>query len=70
MNQNERRKYLIENLLKEQPRYARMRIPSEANEQRTMLRSLMNIRMPGFISNEFLQVQDEYLTEVGEEKGI
>ena len=69
MNQNERRKYLIENLLKEQPRYAKMRIPSEVNEQKTILRSLMNIRMPGFISNEFLQIQDDYLAEVCEEKG-
>lgn len=70
MNQNERRNYLIENLLKEQPRYAKMRIPSEVNEQKTILRSLMNIRMPGFISNEFLQIQDEYLEEVKKEKGI
>ena len=61
MNQSERRTYLIENLLKEQPRYAKMQIPSEANEQRTILRSLMNIRMPGFISEDFLQIQDEYL---------
>ena len=30
----------------------------------------MNIRMPGFISNEFLQIQDEYLEEVKKEKGI
>lgn len=70
MNQSERRTYLIENLLKEQPRYAKMQIPSEANEQRTILRSLMNIRMPGFISEDFLQMQDEYLAEIRKEKGM
>ena len=70
MNQSERRAYLIENLLKEQPRYAKMQIPSEANEQRTILRSLINIRMPGFISEDFLQIQDEYLAEIRKEKGM
>jgi O-acetyl-ADP-ribose deacetylase (regulator of RNase III) len=69
MTQNERRKYLIENLLKEQPRYARIQVPSDVNEQRIVLRSLMNIRMPGFISEEFRQVQNEYLSAVREEKG-
>ena len=70
MNQSERRTFLIENLLKEQGGYAKMQIPSEENEQRTMLRSLMNIRMPGFISEDFLQIQDEYLAEIRKEKGM
>ena len=70
MNQSERRRYLIENLLKEQPRYAKMQISTDGNGQREILRSLMNIRMPGFISEEFLQIQDEYLAEVRKEKGI
>lgn len=69
MNQSERRRYLIENLLKEDPRYAKMKIPGNSQEQRTVLRSLMNIRMPGFISEEFLEIQDEYLAQVREEKG-
>ena len=69
MKQSDRRKYLIEKLLKEQPRYSKLQIPSEANEQRTILRSLMNIRMPGFISEDFLQIQDEYLSEIRKEKG-
>ena len=69
MNQSERRTYLIENLLKEQGGYAKMQIPSEENEQRTILRSLMNIRMPRFISEEFQQIQDEYLAEIRKEKG-
>jgi O-acetyl-ADP-ribose deacetylase (regulator of RNase III) len=70
MNQTERRTYLIKTLLKEQPRYAKMRIPSDTQEQKNLLRSLMNIRMPGGVDEEFLRVQDEYLQQVNSEKGI
>ncbi len=70
MNQKERRRYLIENLLKEQPRYRKMMIPGREDEQRQLLRSLMNIRMADAISDEFLAIQDDYLSEVREEKGI
>jgi O-acetyl-ADP-ribose deacetylase (regulator of RNase III) len=70
MNQNENRRYLIERLLQEQPRYAGMRIPEDEGEQRTLLRSLLNVRMPAEIDDEFVRVQDEYLTEVNREKGV
>mgnify|MGYP000068428114 CR=1 FL=1 len=46
MNQDDRRKYLIKELLKERPEYENMQIPSDAGEQKMLLRSLMNIRMP------------------------
>ena len=46
MNQDDRRKYLIEGLLKERPEYENMQIPSDAGKQKILLRSLMNIRMP------------------------
>lgn len=70
MNQNERREYLIERLLKEQPAYVKMQIPDSENEQRTLLRSLMNIRMPEKINEEFLSIQDDYLSEVNHAKGV
>ena len=35
-----------------------------------MLRSLFNIRMPKPVSDEFLQIQDEYLQEENRRKGI
>ena len=70
MNQDERRKYLIERLQKEQPGYAKMRIPGGTNEQRILLRSLMNIRMPKAIDEEFLSIQDDYLSEVNQAKGV
>ena len=70
MNQDDRRKYLIKELLKERPEYENMQIPSDAGEQKMLLRSLMNIRMPGEMDDVFLHVQDAYLSEENREKGI
>ena len=70
MEQAEKRKYLIKTLLAEQPKYRDLEIPEEAAEQKRLLRSLFNVRMPGKINGDFLKVQDEYLQEVTKEKGI
>ena len=70
MNQTEKRRFLIRSLLNEQPRYRGMEIPDTEAEQKRMLRSLLNIRMPGEISDAFLKVQDEYLREETRQKGI
>ena len=40
----------------------------DAEGQKQLLRSLMNVRMPKKIRPEFLQVQDAYLQEVAKEK--
>lgn len=68
MNQDERRIYLIKALLNE--RNENTDIPTNINEQKRLLRSLMNVRMPEKISDEFLRIQDEYLMKRAEEKGI
>ena len=70
MKQAEKREYLIKTLLAEQPGYKDMEIPEETGEQKRLLRSLFNVRMPGKINGDFLKVQDEYLQEVTKEKGI
>lgn len=70
MNQEQKRKYLIKELMKEQPRYQGVQISDVVSEQKNLLRLLMNIRMPGKIGNEFLKIQDEYLQEISREKGI
>ena len=70
MNQTEKRLFLIRSLLDEQPRYRGMEIPHIEAEQKRMLRSLFNIRMPGEISDGFLSVQDEYLREETKRKGV
>lgn len=70
MTQTERRKHLISALLKEQPQYSKIEIPSIEQEQKTLLRSLFNIRMPIPVTDEFLTVQDAYLQEETRQKGI
>lgn len=70
MTQEERRLYLIRELLQEQPEYAGMDIPADEQGQRTLLRSLFNIRMPQPVSNGFLEIQDAYLQEETRRKGI
>lgn len=70
MNQDERRLYLIEYLLKEDTRMRKPQIPSDAQGQRDLLRSLMNVRMPRPIDDEFLAVQNEYLQQRNIERGI
>ena len=70
MNQTERRRFLIEKLLKENRRYQRMQVPSGIAEQKQLLRSLMNVRYAAPITEEFAVVQDAYLTEVNAEKGF
>ena len=70
MNQDERRIFLIKELLKEDKRYKNIEIPKNPTEQGDLLRALMNVRMPKEISEEFLKVQDEYLKEEITKKGI
>lgn len=70
MSQEERRRWLIQRLLEESPYYRNYRIPEEEREQKVLLRSLMNVRMPGEIDQEFLAAQDVYLQQVNREKGI
>lgn len=68
--QQERRRWLIHALLKEMPQYQYPVFPYTQERQWRLLRSLMNVRPPLPISEEFLQVQDDYLQEMTREKGI
>lgn len=70
MNQKERREYLIKELLSEAPDYGGIVIPDEKDAQKRLLRSLMNIRDPRPVSNEFLKIQDEYLSEEVARRGV
>ena len=70
MTQGEKREFLINTLLKEQPRYAKMKMPAGAGEQKKLLRSLFNIRMPEMIDEEFITIQNEYLQSETKHKGI
>ena len=70
MTQDERRLYLIKKLLNEQPEYAKLEVPYNNGEQKTLLRALLNVRRPAPADAEFLQVQDEYLEEELQCRGV
>lgn len=70
MNQTERRRFLVDALLDERPEYRGARVPAGGEEQRLLLRALMNVRTARKCSPEFLRVQDEYLRAELEAKGI
>jgi O-acetyl-ADP-ribose deacetylase (regulator of RNase III) len=71
MNQTERRLFLIEALLDEQPQYrSQIAVPREEPEQRKLLRSLMNVRRAAPITEEFAAVQDAYLQEENRSRGV
>lgn len=70
MTQQERRLFLIRALLKESDEYRQIDLPDKDNEQRKLLRALLNVRNPKPISNEFLKVQDGYLQAEISQKGV
>jgi O-acetyl-ADP-ribose deacetylase (regulator of RNase III) len=70
MNQEERRQVLLKALLREHPRYHTIAIPQNSREQKDLLRGLMNVRDPAPISQEFQQVQDAYLQEENQARGV
>jgi O-acetyl-ADP-ribose deacetylase (regulator of RNase III) len=61
---------MIGKLLDEDPYYRNYRIPAGEQEQKDLLRSLMNVREPKPIGQEFLEIQDEYLKQENEAAGI
>jgi O-acetyl-ADP-ribose deacetylase (regulator of RNase III) len=70
MDQSERLLFLINGLMNEDDRYKGLKAPESYYEQIRLLRSMMNVRMPKEISDEFLRVQDEFLHEETISKGI
>lgn len=70
MTQKERLFYLIQYLINENTQYNGLEIPDSEQEQKKLLRSLMNVRPPKPLSQEFLHIQDSYLTEENHTKPI
>lgn len=85
MNQNERLDYLAEQFAKDYDetvrrtaspyerasmQYRKLEIPADAAGKWRLLRSLMNVRMPGKLPSSVLEVQDAYLKERILENGI
>ncbi len=70
MIQKERLDYLVDKFKEDSNRYKDLEVKDDLYEKRAVLRSLMNIRMPGDMDEEVLIIQDEYLRERIRESGI
>ena len=68
--QNGRLDFLVKTLWEEIPGHKERAIFENYHEKRRAFRKFMNIRMPGRISEEFLEIQDAFLKEEAKEKGI
>ena len=62
--------YLIEKFKIDSDDYKNLETPSDIEGKQYLLRSLMNIRMPKEMSEEILKIQDDYLKNRTQEKGI
>lgn len=63
MNQEERLSYLLDYFISENPEHQNIQIPHQLQEQKNLLRGLMNIRPAKEIDKEILSMQDDYLQE-------
>ena len=70
MTQTERRIYLTKELLAEDAQYKSIVIPEDAQGQKDLLRALMNVRPPMPIGEDFLTIQDEYLSTERDMAGV
>ena len=72
MTRSEQIRFLNETLLEELPQYRHeaKRVPPDEENQRRLLRCLMNVREPRALSPRFLEAQDALLGAEREAKGI
>lgn len=67
---NEKLNYLLTYLLSEHPEWNDLIIPTDESEQFRLYRSLVNIRPAGKASDDYLQIEDAFLQEMTQRKGI
>ncbi|MGN0599723.1 MAG: protein-ADP-ribose hydrolase [Oscillospiraceae bacterium] len=70
MTNDEKLLYLIKYLLAEDAQYKNAEIPQSNEERFRLFRSLVNVRPPMPIDDDFQKVQDEFLQEETTAKGI
>ncbi len=70
MTQEQRIDFMIRYLLDERKEYQDRTLPSSFAEKQWLLRSLINVRLPVPISEDFLNVQDAYLGVRLAERGV
>lgn len=68
--QEERLDFLLKEFKEDSVQYKDLKAGESYEEKRMTLRALMNIRMPGFMSGNVIEIQDQFLSEEAQEKGI
>ncbi len=68
--QEERLDFLVEAFKADSVQYKDIKTPDDTYGKQSLLRSLMNVRMPKELDETVIAVQDEYLREHAREKGI
>jgi hypothetical protein len=69
MHQVQRLDFLLKYLLKEL-QVDNFTVPEDFAAKRSLLRSLVNLRPPWAISEQFISVQDAFLQEEASQKGV
>ena len=70
VTQEERLDYLLQEFIEDSRQYNDLEVEEGYENKRMLLRSLMNVRMPGKMPENIVKVQDEFLMLEAEEKGI
>lgn len=70
MDRSENLRSIIRMLLDERTEYADWQIPDSLPEQQMMMRSLLNVRPPHPVDDDFLKAQDAELQRQLEDKGV
>ncbi len=69
MERSENLRYILRTLLDERPEYAGLQIPDSLTERLGLMRSLLNVRPPAPVSEDFLKAQDAELRMQARGKG-
>ena len=70
MERSENLRYILRTLLDERPEYAGLQIPDSLTERLGLMRSLLNVRPPAPVSEDFLKAQDAELRMQARGKGV
>ena len=66
--QAQRLSRLVEAFKEDSGAYRQLKTPGDTEGKKRLLRSLMNVRMPGELAAEVLRLQDDYLTQRAQEQ--
>ena len=70
MTHDEERVWIIAQLKADMPGYGKIKMPQDAQAQKDLLRAMMNVRMPGALREDILDVQEAYMRKENMLKGI